>query len=166
MDFTWLGLILTSLAILGGLEVTNFVLKKRTHTQIPSLIWPLALGVVVLDAGGDFFHFYSRWSWYDQVAHLLGGAVAAAVIYIIFIAVAQVHHWSHPQHLSLTYALGLATTLGVLYEIEEYLEDYFNLTNRLGSAQDTVNDLLMNLIGAFLIISLIKIFRRFHPQPS
>lgn len=155
IDFTWFGLLLTSLFVFIALEVGNRILRKKLHTVLPAAAWPLSFLAVAFDALGDMLHFYSRWNWYDQIGHIFGGAIATLVIFTIYNAVARAHQWTHPQHLSLWFALGLSTVLGVIYEIEEYLEDFFKLTNRLGDGPDTANDLLMNLLGALVIIFVI-----------
>ncbi len=46
-----------------------------------------------------------------------------------------------------------------MYEIEEYLESYYLNNNRLGDRFDTPNDLLLNLSGTILCISVIYFFR-------
>lgn len=159
VDFTWFGLIVTSLFVFGALEIGNKVITKKLHTPLPHIVWFIAFLTVAVDAAGDIAHWYSRWLWYDQVAHALGGAITVLVIFVIFTIVARSHAWQHPTHLSYSYAIGLATVLGVLYEIEEYLEDYFGFTNRLGDGRDTANDLLLNLVGSIAALTVIALTR-------
>ncbi len=155
LDFTWFGLTLTGIGVFAGLEITNQFFTKKIHVPLPSFIWPIAFISTGIDAFGDMAHWYSRWSWYDQVAHFTGGAVLTLVMLTVFTLVSHRHAWQHPTHLSYSYALGIATIFGVLYEIEEYLEDYFSFTNRLGDGRDTANDLLMNLLGGLTILVII-----------
>lgn len=166
VDFTWLGLLITSIFVFAALEIGDVVLAKKLHTVLPRAVWPLSFLAVAFDAFGDMLHFYSHWIWYDQIGHFLGGAIATLVIERIYRAVARTHEWKHPHHLSLLFALGLSTVFGVLYEIEEYLEDYFKLTSRLGDGRDTANDLLMNLLGALITILIIVYVRRSHSPSS
>ena len=56
-------------------------------------------------------------------------------------------------------ALCLNVLFAVLYEIEEYSEDFFYGTNRLGDGPDTANDLMLNLIGGAIIILAIMAYR-------
>lgn len=159
VDYTWFGLLITSLAVFLFLEIGNRILKTRLHASLHWTAWPLSFGMVACDAFGDMLHLYGQLDWYDRVIHLLGGAAATVIIYSIFTSVARAHEWRHPHHLSLLFSLGLATTFGVLYEIEEYLEDWANLTNRLGDGPDTANDLLMNLLGSLAVVFIIGITR-------
>lgn len=159
VDFTWFGLIFTSIFVFCALEIGQVIFIKKLHTLLPSFIWPIAFATVALDALGDIAHWYSRVPWYDQVTHALGGIVTTLIVFVVFATVAKTHEWRHPAHLSYSYALGIATVFGVLYEIEEYLEDYFGFTNRLGDGRDTANDLLLNLVGSIVAITIIMFTR-------
>ncbi|MBU0963868.1 hypothetical protein KKC06_02410, partial [Patescibacteria group bacterium] len=54
---------------------------------------------------------------------------------------------------------------GVLYELEEYLEDVFTGGNRLGSGVDTANDMMWNTIGALIVVLIaVKILRSRHSE--
>ena len=43
----------------------------------------IVTGAIYVDALGDIFSFYERFSWYDQLAHFLGGLAAAGVIFSV-----------------------------------------------------------------------------------
>lgn len=159
LDYTWLGLMITSLVVFVGLEFIGYSLRRKWRTTLHPFVWPLAFAVVAFDAFGDILHFYSRWSWYDQFGHFFGAAVVAIILLTIFIAIEKAHGWQHPHHVNLLLALGLTITLAVLYEIEEYLEDFANLTNRLGDGRDTANDLFMNLLGALAVVLMVAAHR-------
>ncbi|MBI4133165.1 hypothetical protein HY478_00975 [Candidatus Uhrbacteria bacterium] len=161
-NYTWFGLLVTSLVVFVGIECGAVILRRKARVTLPWAVWPLALAVVALDAFGDIFHFYSRWSWYDQFGHFLGSLVTMVVIFSALIAIERTHGWQHPRHVNPLLALGLSMTLAILYEIEEYLEDYFGLSHRLGDGPDTANDLAMNLLGALTVVLVITFFRYAH----
>jgi uncharacterized membrane protein YsdA (DUF1294 family) len=55
--------------------------------------------------------------------------------------------WRIPDEVLYLLALGINVIVAVLYEVEEYLEDFFTLSQRLGDGPDTANDMMVNLIG-------------------
>lgn len=166
VDFTWFGLILTAAAIWGGLEIAHHFLKMRCHHILHSAIWFLAIFALCIDALGDILHCYSRFSWYDQVAHFTGSVVAGAIIFSILKAVnpCRVNKMGDSLMYFLTFTS--VTTLGVFYELEEYLEDYFNLTNRLGDGPDTTNDLLLNVVGVLAVILFVLVVKKIKNKTS
>jgi hypothetical protein len=149
-EFTWFGLILTLLVAWISLEAADMFLLAKYHKRMPWFIWPIVYALISYDALGDMFHLYGRWNWYDQIGHMAGTAVAMFVI--VEIAKIATGRKTLSQS-ALLAAYGLAITIGTLYEIEEYLEDVFFMSNRLGDGPDTGNDLLMNLIGATLVFA-------------
>ncbi|MBI4280843.1 hypothetical protein HY628_01435 [Candidatus Uhrbacteria bacterium] len=159
IDYTWFGLLITSLVVLVGLELLTKFLQKFEGAALHWSIWLLAFVMVASDAFGDLFHWYSRWSWYDQINHFSGSAVATAILLVIFLSCRARFAWRFPDFLLGFLALGGASFLGAVYEIEEYLEDFFNLTNRLGDGPDTGNDLFMNTVGSLTIIGIFLLSR-------
>lgn len=157
LDYTWLGLLLTSIAVFAGIETINRVLISRRGKALHSLLWPLTLGAVSVDAFGDILHFYSRFPWYDQFAHALGAMVAMVLLLSVFQILFSPYSPRASAPLTLLTAFGITSVAGTLYEVEEYLEDHFNLTNRLGDGRDTANDLLMNLLGALTIVVITTV---------
>lgn len=152
-QFTWLGLLLTSIFAFLGIELASYLLAQR-QMQLHWSAWPLAFAMIAVDAGGDIFYWYWRYPWYDQIGHLLGSATVAVIILSI-VAAGRRFSRLHDNDLLLT--LGLAMVFGNLYEIEEYLEDVTTLSERLGDGPDTSNDLLMNLIGASLVVLICRL---------
>jgi hypothetical protein len=163
VDFTWLGLLVTVIAVWGSLEACARWLARR-GTRLHWSAWPLSLAIVAFDAFGDMLHLYGRWHWYDQFGHALGGFLGVLVAFAVVRAVERTDHWRHPPWVNGLLALGTTMTFGCLYEIEEYLEDIFNATNRLGDGQDTANDLLMNLLGALVAIAFVFAAQKSRPR--
>lgn len=163
LDFTWLGLAITSLSVLVILELAFFYLRKK-NVAVHGRILFLAAIVVYLDAFGDIFKFYSRFGWYDKTLHFFASAVVILVAFEFITCLKRAGGFS----LGLTgcgiLAALIASFAGVLYEIEEYLEDYFRSTNRLGDGPDTVNDLMMNLLGAMMILGIIALIDKYNER--
>ena len=158
LDFSWLGLVITNLAVWFGLELIYLFVKKKYNYSLPSIVFIVPLVIVFFDAFGDILKWYSKFSWYDQIAHFLGGGAAAVVLFFIMHSVVHYRQKNLSNRLIGLFAIGWANIFGVLYEIEEYAESYFLKNNRLGDRFDTPNDLLFDVAGSVICIFLIFLF--------
>ncbi len=161
--FTILGLVLTATAVWAGFEYQAWILNRKYQAVIP--LWAIlpAVFMIYLDALGDMLHFYQNITWYDVLAHGLGGVTAAAYMWSWFW---QAYHDRVTPHLLWWLTVSSTIAVGAMYEIEEYLEDIITGSHRLGDGFDTANDLLMNTIGAVVIVSSVYVaryHRRRHP---
>lgn len=164
LEFTWLGLIITALGALVLIEVTAYNYKQKKKHSLHWSIWLIALVGLCLDAFGDIFHFYARYNWWDQMAHMF---ISAVVCFTLFTVISA--FWIDKFKFSLLFKKGRLTlalllaatitmTLTVVYEIEEYVEDIIFDTNRLGPGTDTVNDLVFNLSGVLAIVIFVIVY--------
>ncbi len=162
-QFTWLGLVITAIFSLALLEMIASDYKQRKGHYLHWSVWVIVTIALGLDAAGDFFHLYANVTWWDQVVHYANSAIISFTLFAVINA-----FWIDKFKFSLLFtkgrlklALFLATTstvsLGALYEMEEYLEDFFFQTNRLGDGVDTANDLTMNILGALTIVVIVYI---------
>lgn len=151
-DYTTLGLLMTSTVTLLFIEVT--ARRVPPNSPVPLYWWAVLPGVLVVafDAGGDIMHWYSSVEWYDVWMHFSGTFTVALYLWNLF-AIHNRHHCPPSQLILL--ACTTAITFSVIYEIEEYLEDVFTSSNRLGDGPDTGNDLMMNFFGAFVAFLLV-----------
>lgn len=160
LEFTWLGLILTASLAWGALEVISWRLRKVGSRTLWAGTFIATLVSQCTDAFGDILRLYGSYGWYDQVAHLIGGAVIALILYDLFTAL----HEAKRIQLGLKFRGFLSTlgsmAIGSMYELEEYGEDVIFGSNRLGNAFDTGNDMLLNTIGAVLLVLIIVWVRR------
>ncbi len=163
-QFTWLGLVITSCACLILLEITAYKYKKIKGHYLHWSIWLIVAAGLSLDAFGDFFHLYGRYSWWDQFAHSF---ISAVICFTLFIVISA--FWidkfkfsllmkTGRLKLSLLLAATSAMSLSALYEIEEYVEDVIFHTNRLGPGTDTANDLVCNLTGILITVAFVTIY--------
>lgn len=167
LDFTWLGLVLTSGFVWGVLEIISARLNKSTGKPLPWFVFLLALMAVSFDALGDVMHWYVTYEWYDQVGHVLGGSMAALGAFFVFWHLNEAGKISIGKKLASFMAFTTSAFLGVLYELEEYLEDVFTGGNRLGSGVDTANDMMWNTIGGLVIVFvIIFLVRKGHTERS
>ncbi len=163
-QFTWLGLVITSVFVFTLLEIVAAKYRKIKGHYLHWSIWVIAVIALWLDASGDFFHLYGKISWWDQVVHYGVSAIMAftllAVINAFWIDKFKYSLLLKEGRFKLSLYLAAASTisLGALYEIEEYLEDVLFHTNRLGAGTDTANDLTMNTLGVLTTVSLVIVY--------
>ncbi|MDP2789993.1 MAG: DUF2238 domain-containing protein [bacterium] len=160
LEFTWLGLILTASLAWGALEVISWRLRKVGARNLWAWTFFATLISQCTDAFGDILRLYGTFSWYDQVAHLVGGAVVALILYDLFTALHEAQRIQLGQKFRGFVSILGSMAIGSLYELEEYGEDVIFGSNRLGSALDTGNDMLLNTIGAVCLILIIVWVRR------
>lgn len=163
-QFTWLGLVITAAVIFTLLEVTAHRYEKLKGHFMHWSVWIIATFALWMDAAGDFFHLYARFTWWDQAVHYSVSAIMAFILFAVINA-----FWIDKFSYSLLFkegklklALFLAATssvsLGAFYEIEEYVEDLLFHTNRLGPGTDTANDLVMNTSGVMTTVLLVILY--------
>jgi hypothetical protein len=155
LEFTWLGLLLTSGAVWLACEM---ITKEFHHNELPPRSQGLAfMGAAIpiyADALGDINRWYGAISHYDKYLHFLGGAAAAGLVLLVIYTYAKRKKASFTisENWVAWISFLIATALGVLYEFEEYLEDYFTGSHRSGGGPDTAGDLLFDTFGAILVI--------------
>jgi hypothetical protein len=147
VTYTTFGLLLTSVAVFIAIEVVHRLI--RAHHRIGLRWWSVVpvVTATLLDAGGDLFHWYSMYPWFDTALHFFGTFAATAFVWNI-VSIFLREKSDLRVLLWATCASGIA--LGAIYEMEEYLEDFFTASHRLGDGPDTGNDLCMDAIGAIL----------------
>lgn len=161
LQFTWLGLIITATFAFALLEFTAHKYKQKKGHYLHWSIWIIITAALSLDSFGDFFHLYGKIVWWDQAVHYFVNAIIAFTLFVVINA-----FWIDKFKYSLLLKTGrlklslfLAATstisLGALYEVEEYLEDLFFHTNRLGPGTDTANDLALNILGVLTTVIFI-----------
>ena len=110
---------------------------------------------------GMYYNLYWNW-WFDMSLHFLGG---------FFVAMFMVYYLADvktPSKLKrYLVVIGAVSLIGVVWEFSEYLANqmlleplYNNFGFRayfIGDLDDTINDLLMDILGA---ISFLAIFRK------
>ncbi len=158
IDFSWLGLSLTALAVWVALEFVLYYVKRKFNYIIPAFVFLIPLANILIDFFGDFCKLYSKISWYDQMAHFLGGASAAGVTFFIVCALLKRRRVDFKKYLIASYAFFAACFLGTIYELEEYAETLFLGNNRLGDRLDTPNDIFFNTIGALTGVLVVYLY--------
>lgn len=166
-QFTWVGLLITSIFAFVFVELIAYKYRKEKNHNLHWLVWFLVAFGLSIDAFGDFFHLYGRLSWWDQFVHFFASGIVNFTVFVV-VAAFFVEGFRYNLlmktgrfNLALLISSTSAISLGVLYEIEEYMEDLIFHTNRLGPGTDTANDLLFNFCGIVASVIIIKTIYHF-----
>lgn len=160
VEFTALGRIISTGGVFLVLFIVDSIIHARLGRCLPGLVWCACTVIVAFDFLGDVLHFYARWPWYDQFAHFMSGPLLVGALMMGLFLLARAERWRVPDGVLYVLAMGIDAMIAVLYEVEEYLEDVFTLSHRLGDGPDTANDLMMNLIGGAGLIAVIIVYQK------
>ena len=164
IHFSWLTL--ASLTLIGWLtwEIISHYLKKQGGYSLINPIAFLCLSAIYVDALGNVYQWYTDIGWYDRLAHLIGGGAAGGIAFAILWALNSSGKIRLSTKAIGIFALSMAAALGALYEIEEYFEDRFLGSHRLGDGPDVADDLFLDIVGALVVILIIilclRLFRK------
>jgi len=161
LDFTWLGLAITSIIVWFLVETCSHLLRKYCGHPVAGWVLFLTAAGLYVDALGDIMRWYGNFGWYDQVAHSVGGAAAGGILFFIIYSFNRAGKIKLTHFSQAAFALCASSFFGTLYELEEYFEDYFTGSKRLGDGSDTANDMFLNLTGALIIILITTLYLRF-----
>lgn len=162
ITFSWEGLTATVVLAWVLLEIVFRQLHKR-NINISWTTFAVTFSSLLLDAFGDMYNWYTAYSpWFDKFVHFFGGAAAAVIFYDIFknIKIKNTDAFSGGWMMALV--LLSAFFVGFGYEWLEYAEDAFYWSGRsvrLGNAYDTIDDMVMNLLGSVAVIIFIYKFQ-------
>lgn len=122
---------------------------KRWKGNYPFLADSLYLSVFVLDMFGNSFNLYSRFFYFDLIPHFLSTGVLTVLLGLFFFK-----RKLSNLHFSFL-IIGLATFIHLGLEILEFSQDVLANTHNVRGASDTINDLLVGVLGSFLASFLL-----------
>lgn len=106
----------------------------------------------VLGTDGDL---YARIDEYDKLTHAMGTAAVTAAAWEVLRAAARRTGSSRPPRDRFLLAVAIGVAAGIGWEVYEYLGDVVFHTTRSQGRWDTLNDLVSDTAGAFLIAVLL-----------
>jgi len=128
------------------------MIERRLRVPLPVEFTLLTCAILFASfVLGEVRDFYERIWWWDLALH---GLSAMLMGFIGFLTV-YVFHMTHrleikPIHVA-AFTFGFAVTIGTLWEIFEFLMDWFVGTNMQKSGLvDTMTDLIINAFGALV----------------
>lgn len=149
--------ILLMVAIIFPFIITKICNKKKI--KLPNSFQLVIIIFILLTLYfGEIKKFYDIFWWWDLFAHLIFGSygVIIGLNLVKGIIKKDINVTSNRfTMLKLIFAFSFTVTLGVLWEVFEFLGDYlFNTSMVKGGLDDTMTDLIVK-IGAALIVAII-----------
>lgn len=108
---------------------------------------------------GQFGGLYDRLHWYDAFLHFIS-ALAFGLVGFLLLFVYYVHNTLKlPKGIILFFTFFFCLGVGALWEIIEYGIDHaFGTNMQVNSLDDTMIDLMLNGLGAFVSITFCSIY--------
>jgi hypothetical protein len=104
----------------------------------------LYLSIFWFDMAGNSFNLYNSFEHFDLLPHFYGSGAVAAILYGAF-------------GLSFIGALGLANSIHIALEAQEYYTDVFAGTRNVHGPADVVNDLVVGLVASILYPLAVRV---------
>ncbi|MEK7636966.1 MAG: hypothetical protein AAB402_01060 [Patescibacteria group bacterium] len=133
---------------------------RRRGSRLARLTFVLAAGAVWLDALGNFQHLYAGFWWWDRLTHAVGGMALSAVFIDFFLSYRATGKLQAGWGWAAWMGVLVGQLVGSLYEISEWLGDFWFDTHRVQGPYDTPHDLFQNLVGGLVVLVLMRMFRR------
>ena len=116
--------------------------------------------------GAIYFNAYLTW-WFDMLHHFWGGFfIAMLMVRYLKIAELRITNYELRQIQKYLIIVGAVSFIGIVWEFAEYLAGqtliepiYNNFGVRayfIGDLDDTINDLLMDVLGALIFLLTFK----------
>ena len=116
--------------------------------------------------GAIYFNAYLTW-WFDMLHHFWGGFfIAMLMVRYLKIAELRITNYELRQIQKYLIIVGAVSFIGIVWEFAEYLAGqtliepiYNNFGIRayfIGDLDDTINDLLMDVLGALIFLLTFK----------
>ncbi|MGJ8623093.1 MAG: hypothetical protein ACSHW1_09960 [Yoonia sp.] len=142
-------MVFVALATLS-LSVAPVLLASRLDITLPvPFVAAVTLFVVASIFMGEAFDFYERVWWWDLALHGSSAIGFGLVGFVFVLMMFEGDRFAAPPWALCLMAFGLAVTVGACWEIFEFLMDrWFDLNMQKSGLQDTMEDLMVDVIGA------------------
>lgn len=154
-------LIVTALTTSVAVLLFDRWLAKR-GMRLSWITFVLVAGSVWLDALGNFQHLYGGFWWWDRLTHTVGGMALSAAFIDLFLAFRRSGQLQAGWSWAAWMGVLVGQLVGSVYEISEWLGDFWFHTERVRGQYDTPHDLFQNLIGGLIVLGLMYLTNKFQ----
>lgn len=147
-----IALAITNVIAVGLFMLIQHFLRKRYGIVIHWVVLLIVVASLWLDAMGNFLHYYGTYWWWDRLTHAVGGLAVTTGFYVVTIALWRAGRMKVSWRVVNLYAFCLGQTLGALYEVTEWLGDWWFATHRVGGPFDSPRDIFFNMAGGALAL--------------
>ncbi len=132
------------------LALAPVMLARHLDVKLPvPFVAAVTIFVVASIFMGEAFDFYEKVWWWDIALHGSSAIGFGLVGFIFVLMMFEGDKFAAPPWAMCVMAFGLAVTVGVCWEIFEFLMDHtFDLNMQKSGLQDTMTDLMVDIIGA------------------
>jgi len=152
--------------LLLGVSFLPSIIEHRWKIDIPEFMELLfimfCIGSLLI---GEIIGIYQRNSWWDGIMHMLSGSLIAIFTFSLLRMIIENNNLKFSPLFTVFLVFCITSTVGVMWEIIEYLADTFTGSNMqryfndytqepfIGQAalKDTMLDFILNSIGAFIV---------------
>ena len=152
------------------------IIEKKLNIHYPSefeiaIMVFIFLSIIL----GSVFSFYDRFAWWDLFMHTLSSILIAEIGFSLVYLLNR-STWSKitiSRAFIAMFSFCFAVTLGVFWEIYEFgVDQLFGWNMQRSGLNDTMSDLVINMIGAFVVSLLgylylkgnLRIFERIEKK--
>lgn len=148
------------------LTLLPFALQRKFELSIPNSF--LAAVIFFISATlflGEVSNFYERFWWWDILLHG-GSALGFGILgFVVMLYLTQSSKIQASPSLITVFSFSFALAVGVLWEIFEFsIDQLFGLNMQKSGLRDTMSDLIVDALGAFLASVNGYVYLRFGPQ--
>ena len=129
-----------------------FIIEKRYKIDIPI---EFEIGIVLLIYGsiflGELRGYYTTFWWWDIVLHTLTGVIVGLVGFLVLLMLYRRKRVIAAPFSIALFSFSLAAAIGGIWEIFEFgMDQLFGLNMQKSGLMDTMFDIIVNDVGAFL----------------
>lgn len=127
------------------------ILRRNYQISIPWVLELLIFLALFLHVAGGVFNLYGKFHWWDTMTHFIStfmlAVVGLTVVYLMHV------YWDGLKmdiRAIMIFTLFIAAFLGALWEVMEWSADQIFGTTEQHGLNDTMKDLVMDMVGAML----------------
>ncbi|MFO8126723.1 hypothetical protein [Yoonia sp.] len=133
-----------------ALALAPVILARRFDITLPvPFVAAITLFVIASIFMGEAFEFYERVWWWDIALHASSAIGFGLLGFVFVLMMFKGDRFAAPPWAMCLMAFGLAVTVGSCWEIFEFaMDQVFSLNMQKSGLQDTMGDLIVNVMGA------------------
>ncbi len=147
----WVAAFISLVAMVSIWLPIFFIKKRKIHIPI-SFTFFATLFIYASLFFGEIRDFYFRFWWWDSLLHFTSGIALGFVGFLIIYSLYQNGPLKSNPGIVALFSFCFALSLGALWEIFEFaMDSFFGLNMQKSGLVDTMWDLIMDALGAFLV---------------
>jgi hypothetical protein len=100
---------------------------------------------------GTISRVYSYWPWWDKAMHLASGIVFGFLGFLILYTLYEQNRLKASLKIMALLAFCFSLASGAIWEMSEYFSDNFLGSNAQHTNEDTMNDIVFDMLGALIV---------------